>query len=63
MTLYLADEDATQLLDPHTAVEAVEQVFRHQANGTAKTNGTPKNRPRQPITMPHARLEWLNGVR
>jgi alanine dehydrogenase len=46
MALYLTEDDVSQVLDPRTAVEAVEEAFRHQASGTAS------NRSRQRITMP-----------
>lgn len=44
MALYLTEEDVSSLLDMDTAIEAVEEAFRHQANGRA-TN-SPRGRLR-----------------
>ena len=53
MALFLTEQDVAQLLDPRTAVEAVEEAFRHQASGTAT------NRPRQRISMPISQLNVM----
>ena len=44
MALYLTEEDVSGLLDMDTAIEAVEEAFRHQGNGLA-TN-SPRGRLR-----------------
>ena len=44
MALYLTEEDVSSLLDVDTAIEAVEEAFRHQGNGQA-TN-SPRERLR-----------------
>ena len=53
MALLLTEAHVTELLDIETAIAAVEEVLRHQAEGQAT------NRPRQRVAMPTSQLHVL----
>jgi len=53
MALLLTEAHVTELLDIETAIAAVEEVLRHQAQGQAT------NRPRQRVAMPTSQLHVL----
>lgn len=53
MPLLLREQDVTELLDMNTAIEAVEEVLRDQAEGLAT------NRPRYRVAMPASQLHVL----
>ncbi|HWO00288.1 MAG TPA: ornithine cyclodeaminase family protein [Blastocatellia bacterium] len=53
MTLLLREQHVTELLDINTAIEAVEEVLRDQAQGLAT------NRPRYRVAMPASQLHVL----
>jgi len=53
MALLLREEHVTELLDIETAIAAVEEVLRDQAEGQAT------NRPRQRVAMPTSQLHVL----
>ncbi|HEU4390461.1 MAG TPA: ornithine cyclodeaminase family protein [Blastocatellia bacterium] len=53
MTLLLSEQHVTELLDMPTAMSAVEEVLRHQAEGAAT------NRPRQRVAMPASLLHVM----
>ena len=53
MTILLTEQHVTELLDMPGAMEAVEEVLRHQAEGAAT------NRPRQRVAMPGSLLHVM----
>src|SRR5437867_4938723 len=53
MSLLLSEADVTELLDIETAIEAVEEVLRDQAEGQAT------NRPRYRVAMPTSQLHVM----
>src|SRR5678816_4000810 len=53
MTLLLREQDITELLDIETAIAAVEEVLRDQAEGYAT------NRPRYRVAMPASQLHVM----
>ncbi len=53
MALLLREKDVTELLDIQTAMEAVEEVLRHQAEGKAT------NRSRYRVAMPTSQLHVM----
>jgi ornithine cyclodeaminase/alanine dehydrogenase-like protein (mu-crystallin family) len=53
MSLLLTEAHVNELLDIETAIAAVEEVLRHQAEGQAT------NRPRQRVAMPTSQLHVL----
>ena len=53
MTLLLREQHVTELLDINTAIDAVEEVLRDQAEGLAT------NRPRYRVAMPASQLHVL----
>ena len=53
MTLLLSEQDITELLDIETAIAAVEEVLRDQAEGYAT------NRPRYRVAMPASQLHVM----
>jgi ornithine cyclodeaminase/alanine dehydrogenase-like protein (mu-crystallin family) len=53
MTLLLREQHVTELLDINTAIDAVEEVLRDQAEGLAT------NRPRYRVAMPTSQLHVL----
>ena len=53
MTLLLREQHVTELLDINTAIEAVEEVLRDQAEGSATS------RPRYRVAMPASQLHVL----
>ena len=55
MTLLLREKDVTELLDMQTALAAVEEVLRNQAEGRAT------NRPRTRIAMPASQLQVMSA--
>lgn len=55
MALLLTEKDVTELLDVDTAIAAVEEVLRDQAEGSAT------NRPRYRVAMPASQLHVMAG--
>lgn len=55
MTLLLRERHVTELLDIQTAMDAVEEVLRHQAEGRAT------NRPRSRVAMPASQLAVMSA--
>jgi alanine dehydrogenase len=55
MALLLTEKDVTQLLDIQTAIAAVEEVLRNQAQGYAT------NRPRSRVAMPTSQLHVMSA--
>ncbi len=55
MALLLKEEDVTELLDIETAIAAVEEVLRDQAEGEAQ------NRPRSRVAMPASQLHVMSA--
>ena len=53
MTLLLREQHVTELLDINSAIDAVEEVLRHQAEGSAT------NRPRYRVAMPASQLHVM----
>jgi ornithine cyclodeaminase/alanine dehydrogenase-like protein (mu-crystallin family) len=53
MAILLTEQQVTELLDSATAIDAVEEVLRHQAEGAAT------NRPRQRVAMPGSLLHVM----
>ncbi|HXU40482.1 MAG TPA: ornithine cyclodeaminase family protein [Blastocatellia bacterium] len=55
MALLLTEKDVTELLDMNTAIAAVEEVLRDQADGAAT------NRPRSRVAMPASQLHVMSA--
>lgn len=55
MALILTETDVTGLLDMRSAIDAVEEVLRQQAEGRAT------NRPRQRVALPGSRLNVMSA--
>lgn len=55
MTLLLRENHVTELLDIDTAMQAVEEALRHQAEGAAT------NRPRYRVAMPSSQLHVMSA--
>src|SRR5262245_60313412 len=55
MALILKEKDVTELLDMQTALEAVEEVLRHQGEGKAV------NRSRSRVPLPASQLHILSA--
>ena len=56
MALYLTEEDVSRLVNMDTAIEAVEEAFRHQANGLAT------NSPRERLRLSNGHFNLMTAA-